>query len=59
MINTNTKIKHNRQGIVIKDARQKEVATDSYSYTSSKENEKIKKYIDLASIIRTEHKITT
>ena len=63
-IKTTTKIKHNRPDIVVKMPEQRkwqliDVAIPQDHNIVSKENEKVNKYIDLASVIRTVHKVQT
>ena len=61
-IKTTTKIKHNRPDIVVKLSRERkwqliDIATPQDHNIVGKENEKVDKYIDVASVIRTEHKV--
>ena len=61
-IKTTTKIKHNRPDIVAKVPGERkwqliDIATPQDHNIVSKENEKVDKYIDVASVIRTEHKV--
>ena len=63
-IKTTTKIKHNRPDVVIKMPEQRkwqltDVAIPQDHNIVSKENEKVNKYIDLASAIRTKHQVKT
>ena len=61
---TTAKIKHNRPDIAVKMPEERKwqpidvaIPQDYNIVTLSKENEKVNKYIDLASIIRTEHNV--
>ena len=61
-IKTTTKLKHKRPDIVVKMPGEREwqlldIAITQYHNVVSKESEKVNKYVDLASIIRTEHKV--
>ena len=63
-IKTTTKINHNKPNIVVKMPRRRkwqliDIAIIQDHNIVSKENEKINKYIDLAGIIKTEHKVKT
>ena len=61
-IKTTTKIKHNIPDIVVKMPEEREwqlidIAIPQDHNIVNKENEKVNKYIDLTSAIRTEHKV--
>ena len=63
-IKTSTKIKHNRPDIIVKMPGERkwrliDIARPEDKNIVSQENEKVNKYIDLASVIRTEHKVKT
>ena len=63
-IKTTTKINHNRPDTVIKMTGERQwllinTAIPQDHNTASKEHEKVNKYIDLASVIRTEHNVRT
>ena len=65
-IKTTAKIKHNRPDIIVKMPEERKwqptdiaIPQDYNIVTLSKENEKVNKYVDLASAIRTEHKVKT